>query len=52
MSVELLVLVGIGSGRGSVAWSEVGQLSLAWVVTLPAAGLLAALAYWVVSRAA
>lgn len=45
-------IVGVGlSGRGGdVRWRTVGELMLAWVVTLPASGLLAALAYKVIAH--
>jgi len=41
-------IIGVGARRGlsAVRWQTVGQLGLAWLVTLPAAGLLAAAAFF------
>lgn len=36
-------IAGVGAVRGSVNWSTVRQMSLAWVVTLPASAVLAGL---------
>jgi PiT family inorganic phosphate transporter len=44
-------IVGMGRARGSVAWCQVGRIGLAWVVTLPAAAVLAATAFWVLEGA-
>jgi PiT family inorganic phosphate transporter len=38
--------VGLGSPHAKVAWGVVGQMVCAWVLTLPAAGLLGAGASW------
>jgi len=45
-------IVGVGMSRGArdVRWRVVGEMLLAWVVTLPASGILAALAYQVIRR--
>lgn len=41
-------IVGVGLSRGgAVRWRTVGEMLLAWIVTLPASGLLASLAYQV-----
>lgn len=41
--------VGLGLKRDAreVRWKTVGEMSLAWIVTLPAAALIAALACWI-----
>ena len=41
-------IVGVGAARRvtAVRWSIAGRIVVAWVVTLPAAGLIAAIAYW------
>jgi len=41
-----IVGAGIGQGAWTVRWGRVGGLASAWIVTLPAAGALAALASW------
>lgn len=41
-------IIGLGLGRRSVHWRRVIGLLLAWVVTLPAAGLVAGLCYAIV----
>ncbi len=38
-------ITGVGTRRGTVRWQMVRDLTLAWVVTLPAAGMFAALVY-------
>jgi PiT family inorganic phosphate transporter len=43
-------IVGVGSGRGSVDWRQVSIIGLAWVVTLPGAAALAAMAAWSLDR--
>ena len=42
-------LVGIGIATRKAKWPEVGQIVLAWLITLPCAAALAALAAWVFS---
>jgi phosphate/sulfate permease len=41
-------IMGVGATRrlSAVRWGVAGNILVAWVVTLPAAGLVAALAYW------
>ncbi len=46
VSSGAIVGVGLGRGRRQVCWQTVGRFLLAWLVTLPAAGVLAALALW------
>jgi PiT family inorganic phosphate transporter len=38
-------VLGLGLHRRSVRWRLAGEILLAWVVTLPASGLLAALGF-------
>jgi PiT family inorganic phosphate transporter len=45
-------IIGVGTARDSVAWGTVRSMALAWVVTLPAAALLGAGFYAVMSIAA
>ena len=41
-------VVGAGLGRGThVRWGVVGRMLVAWLLTFPAAGLVAALVWWV-----
>ncbi|MBI3566349.1 MAG: inorganic phosphate transporter [Elusimicrobia bacterium] len=42
--------IGVKKGRGSVRWGTVGEIALAWVVTLPAAGGLGVTVYWLMRR--
>ena len=41
-------IVGVGAARrvSAVRWGVAGNIVVAWVLTLPAAGIVAALAYW------
>jgi len=50
--VSSSAIIGIGMLKGlkAVRWTTVRDMVLAWIVTLPAAALLAALAYVVLSR--
>ena len=45
VSTGAIVGVGLSRGGGDLRWKTVGEMLLAWVVTLPASGALAALAY-------
>lgn len=45
VSSGAIVGVGLSRGGSSVRWRTVGEMLLAWVVTLPASGILAAIAY-------
>ena len=38
---------GVGKPGASVRWAVAGRMAVAWLVTLPAAGLVGALAFWV-----
>ncbi len=44
-------VVGVGAARrvSAVRWNVAGSIVYAWVITIPAAALVAALAYWAVS---
>ena len=37
---------GVGKPGAEVRWAVAGRMAVAWLVTLPAAGLVGALAYW------
>lgn len=43
-------ITGMGSRKGRVSWGVAGEMALAWVVTLPITGGLAALTYLLVRR--
>jgi len=47
-------IVGVGAARRTraVRWSVAGNILVAWVVTIPASALVAALAYWAVGAVA
>jgi phosphate/sulfate permease len=42
-------IMGVGATRrlSAVRWGVAGNIVVAWIVTLPAAGLVAALAYFI-----
>ena len=42
-------IVGVGAARrvSAVRWGLAGNIVWAWIITLPSAGLIAALAYWI-----
>jgi len=44
-------IIGVGSARrlSAVRWSVARSIVVAWVITIPAAMTVAALAYWAVS---
>ena len=44
-------IIGVGAARrmAAVRWSVAGNIVIAWVVTIPASGLIAALSYWAVA---
>ena len=50
VSSSAIVGIGLLKGLQAVRWTTVRDMVLAWVVTLPAAALLAALAYFILSR--
>jgi PiT family inorganic phosphate transporter len=39
---------GLGKPGGEVRWAVAGRMAVAWLVTLPLAGLVGALTYWIV----
>ena len=43
-------IIGVGAARrlSAVRWSVAGSIVVAWIITIPAAGLIAALSYWAV----
>jgi PiT family inorganic phosphate transporter len=43
-------IVGVGATRGSVVWSTIGKIALAWVTTLPTAMVFGAVLYLAISR--
>jgi PiT family inorganic phosphate transporter len=45
-----MVGTGLLRGRRQVRWRVAGQLAVAWVLTLPAAGVVGALAGWIIWR--
>jgi inorganic phosphate transporter, PiT family len=51
VSSSAIIGIGVLKGVTAVRWRTVRDMVLAWVVTLPAAGLLAWLAYFLVARA-
>jgi PiT family inorganic phosphate transporter len=42
-------IIGVGAARkvGAVRWIVAREIMIAWIVTIPAAGLLAGLSYWI-----
>ncbi|MDB5453126.1 MAG: pit, partial [Caulobacteraceae bacterium] len=42
-------IVGVGAARrvSAVRWNIAGRIVWAWVITMPAAGLMGALFYWI-----
>jgi len=41
-------LFGLGVVNGKARWNVVGGIFSAWVLTLPVAGILAAISYWLI----
>ena len=39
---------GVGKPGGEVRWGVAGRMAVAWLVTLPLAGLVGAITYWIV----
>ena len=37
---------GVGKPGAEVRWAVAGRMAVAWLITLPAAGLVGALSYW------
>src|SRR5881628_2059600 len=50
VSSSAIIGIGVLKGLRAVRWTTVRDMVLAWVATLPAAGILAALAYLILSR--
>lgn len=50
VSSSSIVGIGLLKGRQAVRWSTVRDMVLAWIVTLPAAALVACLAFWFMNR--
>jgi PiT family inorganic phosphate transporter len=50
VSSSAIIGIGLLKGLNAVRWTTVRDMVLAWVVTLPAAALLACLAYLALSR--
>jgi inorganic phosphate transporter, PiT family len=44
-------IVGVGAARrlSAVRWNVASSIVYAWIITIPAAAIVAALAYWLVS---
>jgi PiT family inorganic phosphate transporter len=42
-------IIGVGTTKGSsaVRWSTAGNIVIAWIITIPAAGAIAGLAWWI-----
>ncbi|MBM4132577.1 MAG: inorganic phosphate transporter [Nitrospira sp.] len=49
VSSSAIIGIGLLKGRQAVRWTTVRDMVLAWIVTLPAAGLLAGLAYLILT---
>ncbi|MGH9410495.1 MAG: inorganic phosphate transporter [Vicinamibacterales bacterium] len=45
-------IIGVGSIRrlSAVRWGVAGQIVWAWILTIPAAGVVSAITYWIVAR--
>lgn len=43
---------GVGKPGAEVRWKVAGRMAIAWLVTLPAAGLVGALSYWIANGVA
>jgi PiT family inorganic phosphate transporter len=50
VSSSAIIGIGLLKGMNNVRWATVRDMVLAWVVTLPASGLLACIAYLIFSR--
>lgn len=49
VSSSAIIGIGLRNGLRSVRWRTVRDMACGWMVTLPAAALLAALSYWILS---
>lgn len=50
VSGSAIVAMGLQKGSGAVDWKVAGEILAAWVITLPAAGLIGAGSYWTLER--
>jgi len=50
VSSSAIIGIGLLKGLRAVRWATVRDMVLAWIVTLPAAGILACLAYLLLIR--
>ena len=48
VSTGAIVGAGLKNDPAKVKWGKVSEITLSWVVTLPVAGLVAALAMWAI----
>ena len=48
LSLGLLAVIGVGASKrlSAVRWGVAGRLVVAWVLTIPASAIVAALCYW------
>lgn len=46
VSGSAILGMGLRNGAGAVNWKVTGEILAAWIITLPAAGLIGAAAYW------
>ena len=51
VSSSAIIGIGLRNGVQAVRWQTVRGMVLAWIVTLPATGVLACLSYWILSMA-
>lgn len=51
VSSSAIIGIGLRNGVQTVRWPTVRGMVLAWIVTLPATGVLAGLSYWILSTA-
>jgi PiT family inorganic phosphate transporter len=50
VSSSAIIGIGLLKGVQAIRWSTVRDMVLAWIVTLPAAGILAWLAYFFIAK--
>ncbi|MBI4056250.1 MAG: inorganic phosphate transporter [Elusimicrobia bacterium] len=43
-------IMGMGLQKANLNWKTAGEMLTAWIITLPAAGMIAVSAYWIFSR--
>jgi PiT family inorganic phosphate transporter len=48
VSTGAIIGAGLKNDAGAVKWKKVFEIALSWIITLPAAGLIAATAKWVI----